>query len=114
MQVRSVKPLPLSKMENLFNNLRIIVSPGLVSIVMCMYFYNILFLTDILTTRKNNILQDPNPNNLVESTTFYFEATKATLRFVHNELLNTIIFIFHFFSFPKEYCAYAMYFVALD
>ena len=84
MQVRGVKPLSLSEMANLFNNIQITVSPGLVSIALRMYFYNILSLTDRLTTWKNNLLQDPNPNNLVASTTFYFEATKDTLCLVHN------------------------------
>lgn len=49
--VRGVKPLSISEMANLFNTLRITVSPGL----------------------------DPNPNNLVASTTFYSEAPRATL-----------------------------------
>ncbi|XP_023908363.1 AP-2 complex subunit alpha-1 [Quercus suber] len=49
--VRGVKPMPLLDMANLFNSLRLMVSPGL----------------------------DPNPNNLVASTTFYSESTRAML-----------------------------------
>lgn len=49
--VRGVKPMPLMDMANLFNSLRLMVSPGL----------------------------DPNPNNLVASTTFYSESTRAML-----------------------------------
>jgi len=55
--VRGVKPLSLSEMANLFNSLRITVSPGL----------------------------DPNPNNLVASATFYSEATRATLCLIRVE-----------------------------
>ena len=84
MHVIGVKPLSLYKIANLFNSLRITISTGLVSIAMCMYHYNILSLIDILTTWTNNLLYDPNPNNLVVSTTFYFVATKATLFLVQN------------------------------
>ncbi|KAK7262216.1 hypothetical protein RJT34_29779 [Clitoria ternatea] len=49
--VRGVRPLPLFEMANLFNNYRLTVCPGL----------------------------DPNPNNLVASTTFYSESTRAML-----------------------------------
>ncbi|XP_048324290.2 AP-2 complex subunit alpha-1 isoform X1 [Ziziphus jujuba] len=49
--VRGVKPLPLPEMANLFNSFRLSVCPGL----------------------------DPNPNNLVASTTFYSESTQAML-----------------------------------
>ncbi|KAK9126509.1 hypothetical protein Scep_015355 [Stephania cephalantha] len=49
--VRGVKPLSLPEMANLFNSLHLTVSPGL----------------------------DPNPNNLVASTTFYSESTGAML-----------------------------------
>lgn len=47
--VRGVKPLSLPEMANLFNSLRLMVTPGL----------------------------DPNPNNLVASTTFHSESTQA-------------------------------------
>ncbi|XP_004294044.1 PREDICTED: AP-2 complex subunit alpha-1-like [Fragaria vesca subsp. vesca] len=47
--VRGVKPLPLAEMANLINSFRLMVCPGL----------------------------DPNPNNLVASTTFYSESTRA-------------------------------------
>ncbi|GAV89809.1 Adaptin_N domain-containing protein/Alpha_adaptin_C domain-containing protein/Alpha_adaptinC2 domain-containing protein [Cephalotus follicularis] len=49
--VRGVRVLPLLEMANLFNSFRLMVSPGL----------------------------DPNPNNLVASTTFYSENTRAML-----------------------------------
>ncbi|GLJ54559.1 hypothetical protein SUGI_1171840 [Cryptomeria japonica] len=55
--VRGVKPLSLPEMANLFNSLQISVSPGL----------------------------DPNPNNLVASTTFYSEATRAILCLIRVE-----------------------------
>ncbi|XP_058767782.1 AP-2 complex subunit alpha-1-like [Vicia villosa] len=49
--VRGVRPLPLLEMANLFNSFHLIVCPGL----------------------------DPNPNNIVASTTFYSESTRAML-----------------------------------
>lgn len=49
--VRGVKPMLLAEMANLFNSLHLVVCPGL----------------------------DPNPNNLVASTTFYSESTRAML-----------------------------------
>ncbi|OIW15798.1 hypothetical protein TanjilG_04333 [Lupinus angustifolius] len=49
--VRGVKPLPVLEMANLFNSFHLTVSPGL----------------------------DPNPNNLVASTTFFSESTRAML-----------------------------------
>ncbi|XP_073023712.1 AP-2 complex subunit alpha-1-like isoform X2 [Primulina eburnea] len=49
--VRGVRPMPLAEMINLFNSLRVMVCPGL----------------------------DPNTNNLVASTTFYSESTRAML-----------------------------------
>ncbi|XP_022140395.1 AP-2 complex subunit alpha-1-like [Momordica charantia] len=55
--VRGVKPLLLLEMANLFNSLRLMVSPGL----------------------------DPNPNNLVASTTFYSESTQAMLCLIRIE-----------------------------
>ncbi|CAN0900448.1 AP-2 complex subunit alpha-2 [Linum grandiflorum] len=55
--VRGVRPLPLPEMANLFNSFRLMVCPGL----------------------------DPNPNNLVASTTFYSETTRAMLCLVRIE-----------------------------
>ncbi|KAF9594076.1 hypothetical protein IFM89_027285 [Coptis chinensis] len=55
--VRGVKPLSLPEMANLFNSFQLTVSPGL----------------------------DPNPNNLVASTTFYSESTRAMLCLVRME-----------------------------
>eukprot|EP00252_Welwitschia_mirabilis_P025764 TRINITY_DN8191_c0_g1_i1.p1 TRINITY_DN8191_c0_g1~~TRINITY_DN8191_c0_g1_i1.p1 ORF type:complete len:1019 (-),score=209.30 TRINITY_DN8191_c0_g1_i1:385-3441(-) len=55
--VRGVKPLMLSEMSSLFATLHIAVSPGI----------------------------DPNPNNLVASSTFYSEATKAALCLIRVE-----------------------------
>ncbi|KAI4304718.1 hypothetical protein MLD38_040193 [Melastoma candidum] len=55
--VRGVRPLPLVEMTNLFNSLRLMVCPAL----------------------------DPNPNNLVVSTTFYSETTRAMLCLVRIE-----------------------------
>ncbi|OWM68960.1 hypothetical protein CDL15_Pgr025147 [Punica granatum] len=55
--VRGVRPLPLMEMANLFNSFRVMVLPGL----------------------------DPNPNNLVASTTFYSESTRAMLCLVRVE-----------------------------
>ncbi|CAI0398116.1 unnamed protein product [Linum tenue] len=55
--VRGVRPLPLPEMANLFNTFRLTVCPGL----------------------------DPNPNNLVASTTFYSETTRAMLCLVRIE-----------------------------
>lgn len=55
--VRGVRPLPLVEMANLFNSFRMMVCPGL----------------------------DPNPNNLVASTTFYSESTRAMLCLVRIE-----------------------------
>ncbi|XP_059627147.1 AP-2 complex subunit alpha-1-like isoform X3 [Cornus florida] len=49
--IRGVRPMPLVEMANLFNSCRMMVCPGL----------------------------DPNPNNLVVSTTFYSESTRAML-----------------------------------
>lgn len=55
--VRGVRPLPLLEMANLFNSFRLNVCPGL----------------------------DPNPNNLVASTTFYSESTRAMLCLIRVE-----------------------------
>ncbi|KAI9396816.1 hypothetical protein POPTR_004G189700v4 [Populus trichocarpa] len=55
--VRGVRPLPLIEMTNLFNSLRLTVCPGL----------------------------DPNPNNLVASTTFYSESTRPMLCLIRIE-----------------------------
>ncbi|TKY48605.1 AP-2 complex subunit alpha-2 [Spatholobus suberectus] len=55
--VRGVRPLPLLEMANLFNSYHLIVCPGL----------------------------DPNPNNLVVSTTFYSESTRAMLCLIRIE-----------------------------
>ncbi|KAH1222273.1 AP-2 complex subunit alpha-2 [Glycine max] len=55
--VRGVRPLPLLEMANLFNSYHLTVCPGL----------------------------DPNPNNLVVSTTFYSESTRAMLCLVRIE-----------------------------
>ncbi|KAL9322706.1 hypothetical protein ACSQ67_010759 [Phaseolus vulgaris] len=55
--IRGVRPLPLLEMANLFNSYHLIVSPGL----------------------------DPNPNNLVASTTFYSESTRAMLCLIRIE-----------------------------
>lgn len=55
--VRGVKPLSLPEMANLFNSFQLTVSPGL----------------------------DPNPNNLVASTTFFSESTRAMLCLVRVE-----------------------------
>lgn len=55
--VRGVRPLPLPEMANLFNSFRMMISPGL----------------------------DPNPNNMVASTTFYSESTRPMLCLVRVE-----------------------------
>ncbi|XP_019436300.1 PREDICTED: AP-2 complex subunit alpha-1-like isoform X2 [Lupinus angustifolius] len=55
--VRGVKPLPVLEMANLFNSFHLTVSPGL----------------------------DPNPNNLVASTTFFSESTRAMLCLIRIE-----------------------------
>ncbi|XP_006349072.1 AP-2 complex subunit alpha-1-like isoform X1 [Solanum tuberosum] len=55
--VRGVKPMALLEMANLFNSFQLVVCPGL----------------------------DPNPNNLVASTTFYSESTRAMLCLVRIE-----------------------------
>ncbi|XP_042514191.1 AP-2 complex subunit alpha-1-like [Macadamia integrifolia] len=55
--VRGVKPLSLPEMANLFNSFHLVVAPGL----------------------------DPNPNNLVASTTFYSESTRAMLCLIRIE-----------------------------
>ncbi|XP_077235889.1 AP-2 complex subunit alpha-1-like [Tasmannia lanceolata] len=55
--VRGVKPLSLPEMANLFNSFQLTVSPGL----------------------------DPNPNNLVASSTFYSESTRAMLCLIRVE-----------------------------
>jgi AP-2 complex subunit alpha len=55
--LRGVKPLLIDEMTNLFNSFRVMVCPGL----------------------------DPNPNNLVASTTFYSESTRAMLCLVRVE-----------------------------
>ncbi|XP_010520400.1 PREDICTED: AP-2 complex subunit alpha-2 isoform X2 [Tarenaya hassleriana] len=55
--IRGVRPLPLPEMVNLFNSFRVTICPGL----------------------------DPNPNNLVASTTFYSESTRAMLCLVRIE-----------------------------
>ncbi|KAI3461338.1 hypothetical protein Pfo_018001 [Paulownia fortunei] len=55
--IRGVRPMPLMEMANLFNSLRLIVCPGL----------------------------DPNANNLVASTTFYSESTRAMLCLIRIE-----------------------------
>ncbi|PON53396.1 Adaptor protein complex AP-2, alpha subunit [Parasponia andersonii] len=55
--VRGVRPLSLLEMANLFNSFRLMVCPGL----------------------------DPNPNNIVASTTFYSESTQAMLCLVRIE-----------------------------
>ncbi|XP_058196818.1 AP-2 complex subunit alpha-1-like isoform X1 [Rhododendron vialii] len=55
--VRGVRPISLMEMANLFNSFRLIVCPGL----------------------------DPNANNLVASTTFYSESTRAMLCLIRVE-----------------------------
>ncbi|XP_011088827.1 AP-2 complex subunit alpha-1 [Sesamum indicum] len=55
--VRGVRPMPLAEMANLFNSLHLMVCPGL----------------------------DPNANNLVASTTFYSESTRAMLCLIRIE-----------------------------
>nr|XP_043630045.1 AP-2 complex subunit alpha-1-like [Erigeron canadensis] len=55
--VRGVRPMSLGEMANLLNSLRLMVCPGL----------------------------DPNPSNLVASTTFYSESTRAMLCLVRIE-----------------------------
>ncbi|XP_077241206.1 AP-2 complex subunit alpha-1-like [Tasmannia lanceolata] len=55
--VRGVKPLSLPEMANLFNSFQLTVSPGL----------------------------DPNPDNLVASSTFYSESTRAMLCLIRVE-----------------------------
>ncbi|XWS28631.1 hypothetical protein CRYUN_Cryun25bG0087400 [Craigia yunnanensis] len=55
--VRGVRPMPLPEMANLLSSFRLMISPGL----------------------------DPNPNNLVASTTFYSENTHAMLCLVRIE-----------------------------
>ncbi|XP_044505744.1 AP-2 complex subunit alpha-1-like [Mangifera indica] len=55
--VRGVRPMPLMEMANLFNSYWVTVCPGL----------------------------DPNPNNLVASTTFYSESTRAMLCLIRIE-----------------------------
>ncbi|OMO58285.1 hypothetical protein CCACVL1_25502 [Corchorus capsularis] len=55
--VRGVRPMPLPEMANLLNSFRIMTCPGL----------------------------DPNPNNLVASTTFYSESTRAMLCLIRIE-----------------------------
>ncbi|KAG8387556.1 hypothetical protein BUALT_Bualt02G0033600 [Buddleja alternifolia] len=55
--VRGVRPMPIAEMANLFNSLHLMVCPGL----------------------------DPNANNLVASTTFYSESTRAMLCLVRIE-----------------------------
>ncbi|RDX61091.1 AP-2 complex subunit alpha-2, partial [Mucuna pruriens] len=55
--VRGVRPLPLLELANLFNSYRLTICPGL----------------------------DPNPNNLVASTTFYSESTSAKLCLIRIE-----------------------------
>ncbi|KAJ4970513.1 hypothetical protein NE237_003612 [Protea cynaroides] len=55
--VRGVKPLSLPEMSNLFNSFHVVVAPGL----------------------------DPNPNNLVASTTFFSESTRAMLCLIRVE-----------------------------
>ncbi|GFZ20358.1 adaptor protein complex AP-2, alpha subunit [Actinidia rufa] len=56
-RVRGVRPMSLAEMANLFNSFRLIVCPGL----------------------------DPNANNLVASTTFYSESTRAMLCLIRIE-----------------------------
>ncbi|XP_059659340.1 AP-2 complex subunit alpha-1-like [Cornus florida] len=55
--VRGVRPMSIMQMADLFNSFRLMVCPGL----------------------------DPNPNNLVASTTFYSESTKAMLCLIRME-----------------------------
>ncbi|KAL0436344.1 UNVERIFIED_CONTAM: AP-2 complex subunit alpha-2 [Sesamum radiatum] len=55
--VRGVRPMPLAEMASLFNSLHLMVCPGL----------------------------DPNANNLVASTTFYSESTRAMLCLIRIE-----------------------------
>ncbi|XVF19796.1 hypothetical protein REPUB_Repub11eG0141700 [Reevesia pubescens] len=55
--VRGVRPMPLPEMANLFNSFRLMICPGL----------------------------DPNPNNLIASTTFYSENTRAMLCLIRIE-----------------------------
>ncbi|XWS73975.1 hypothetical protein CRYUN_Cryun02cG0175500 [Craigia yunnanensis] len=55
--VRVVRPMPLPEMANLLNSFRLMICPGL----------------------------DPNPNNLVASTTFYSENTRAMLCLIRIE-----------------------------
>ncbi|KAL0369577.1 UNVERIFIED_CONTAM: AP-2 complex subunit alpha-1 [Sesamum angustifolium] len=55
--VRGVRPMPLAEMANLLNSLHLMVCPGL----------------------------DPNANNLVASTTFYSESTRAMLCLIRIE-----------------------------
>ncbi|KAL8501260.1 hypothetical protein ACS0TY_020710 [Phlomoides rotata] len=92
--VRGVRPMPLSEMANLFNSLHLIVCPGLVSAsssqlstdpmlgyYFCIYMNFFFFPIPI---------QDPNANNLIASTTFYSESTRAMLCLVclHHFIYN--------------------------
>lgn len=75
--------MPLAEMANLFNSLRLSVCPGLVSSdFLDSSFYLSLHLRNVYKERHESelcIFQDPNPNNLVASTTFYSESTQAML-----------------------------------
>lgn len=77
LQVRGVRPMSLSEMANLFNNLRLLVCPGLVSSFYPLHLgllsHGQCFLTVWFA------FQDPNANNLIASTTFYSESTRAML-----------------------------------
>ncbi|KAH7688704.1 Clathrin adaptor alpha/beta/gamma-adaptin appendage Ig-like subdomain-containing protein [Dioscorea alata] len=65
--VRGVKPMPIPELANLFTNLQLAVTPGL----------------------------DTNPNNLVASTTFFSDSTKAMLclKFLWSKRVSFLILV---------------------
>lgn len=77
-QVRGVKPMPIPELANLFTNLQLAVTSGL---VICNsssthLFFSHIFMKVIIFYFPS---QDTNPNNLVASTTFFSDSTKAML-----------------------------------
>lgn len=87
-QVRGVRPLPLMEMSNLFNSYRLMVCPGLVSSSSCLIWASFFRFILVESLTSVSLSQDPNPNNMVASTTFYSETTRAMLCLVIAKYLS--------------------------
>ncbi|KAH7689795.1 Clathrin/coatomer adaptor adaptin-like N-terminal protein [Dioscorea alata] len=79
--VKGVKPMPIPELANLFTNLQLAVTPGLDTNP-----NNLVASTTFFSdSTKAMLCLDTNPNNLVASTTFFSDSTKAMLCLIRIE-----------------------------